>query len=91
MNVYPDGPAPYYSWSGPAVLGGEAEQWQTIKDEATAAVVDAGGTVTHHHAVGRMHRTGWDRQRPELFAEVLKAAKGQLDPNSILNPGVLIG
>ena len=89
-HVYPDGPAPYYSWSGPAALGGEAAQWQTIKDEATAAVVDAGGTVTHHHAVGRMHRPGWDRQRPELFAEVLKAAKGRLDPNGILNPGVLI-
>ena len=55
-----------------------------------AAVVDAGGTVTHHHAVGRMHRPGWDRQRPELFAEVLKAAKRRLDPNGILNPGVLI-
>lgn len=90
-HVYPDGPAPYYSWSGPAALGGEAAQWRTIKDEATAAVVDAGGTVTHHHAVGRMHRPGWDRQRPELFAEVLKAAKERLDPNGILNPGVLIG
>ena len=89
-HVYPDGPAPYYSWSGPAAVGGEAAQWQTIKDEATAVVVDAGGTVTHHHAVGRMHRPGWDRQRPELFAEVLKAAKGRLDPNGILNPGVLI-
>ena len=89
-HVYPDGPAPYYSWNGAAALGGEAEQWQAIKDEATAAVVDAGGTVTHHHAVGRMHRPGWDRQRPDLFAEVLKAAKGRLDPNGILNPGVLI-
>ena len=89
-HVYPDGPAPYYSWNGRAALGGEAEQWRAIKDEATAAVVDAGGTVTHHHAVGRMHRPGWDRQRPDLFAEVLKAAKGRLDPNGILNPGVLI-
>ena len=89
-HVYPDGPAPYYTWSGPAAVGGEAAQWQTIKDEAMAAVVEAGGTVTHHHAVGRMHRPGWDRQRPELFAQVLRAAKRQLDPNGILNPGVLI-
>ena len=89
-HVYPDGPAPYYTWSGPAAIGGEAEQWQTIKDAANAAVVECGGTVTHHHAVGRMHRPGWDRQRPELFAAALRAVKARLDPNGILNPGVLI-
>lgn len=77
-----------FPWS---TVGGWVAQWRTIKDEATAAVVDAGGTVTHHHAVGRMHRPGWDRQRPKLFAAVLKAAKERLDPNGILNPGVLIG
>ena len=58
-HVYPDGPAPYYTFSGAARPGAEAEQWQAIKDEAMAAVVDAGGTVTHHHAVGRMHRPAW--------------------------------
>ena len=89
-HVYPDGPAPYYTFNGAARLGAEAEQWRTIKDEAMAAVVDAGGTVTHHHAVGRMHRPAWDRQRPELFGEALKAVKRRLDPNGILNPGVLV-
>lgn len=89
-HVYPDGPAPYYTFNGAAQPGAENEQWQTIKDEALAAVVDAGGTVTHHHAVGRMHRPAWDRQRPELFGEALKAVKRRLDPNGILNPGVLV-
>ena len=89
-HVYPDGPAPYYTFNGAARLGAEAEQWRTIKDEAMAAVVDAGGTVTHHHAVGRMHRPAWDRQRPELFGEALTAVKRRLDPNGILNPGVLV-
>ncbi len=89
-HVYPDGPAPYYSFSGVARLGAEHEQWQVIKDEATAAVVDAGGTVTHHHAVGRMHRAGWEDQHPPLYAQALKAMKRSLDPNGILNPGVLI-
>ena len=88
-HVYPDGPAPYYSFAGPAAPGGEAEQWQIIKDEAMAAVVEAGGTVTHHHAVGRMHKPGWRRQRPELFETALRAVKQSLDPRSILNPGVL--
>lgn len=89
-HVYPDGPAPYYTFAGPAAIGSEAAQWQTIKDEAMAAVVDAGGTVTHHHAVGRMHKPGWRQQRPDLFAAGLGALKARLDPNGILNPGVLL-
>ena len=59
-----------------------------------AAYLDAeianGGTVTHHHAVGRDHRPWYDRQRPPLFAAALKAAKATLDPQALLNPGVLI-
>jgi len=89
-HVYPDGPAPYYSFAGVADLGAEFEQWQIIKAEAIQAVVEAGGTVTHHHAVGRMHRTGWEAQHPPLYAEALRAMKHRLDPNGILNPGVLI-
>jgi alkyldihydroxyacetonephosphate synthase len=90
-HVYPDGPAPYYTWSGFGRQGSELTMWQEIKDAANAAVVDAGGTATHHHAVGRMHRpNAYDRQRPDLFAEALRAAKRALDPGAILNPGVLI-
>ena len=89
-HVYVDGPAPYYSFNGPVTPGGEADAWQHIKDTATQAVVDAGGTSTHHHAVGRMHRPGYDRQVPETFKSALRAMKRELDPNGILNPGVLI-
>ena len=90
-HAYTDGPAPYYTFSGLGTPGAEAEQWQAIKDAATAAVNANGGTVTHHHAVGRLHRPGgYDEQRPELFADALRAAKKAVDPNGILNPGVLI-
>ena len=88
-HVYPDGPAPYYTFSGLGTPGGEAEQWQAIKDAASAAIIKAGGTITHHHAVGRMHAAGWSEQRPDLFESVLRSAKQSLDPNGILNPGVL--
>ena len=57
---------------------------------ATDAVIAVGGTSTHHHAVGRMHRDGYERQRPEPFARALRAAKRELDPSGVLNPGVLI-
>ena len=89
-HVYPDGPAPYYTWFGMGPQGSELSQWAEIKHAAGEAVADAGGTITHHHAVGRMHRPQYDRQRPDLFADALRAAKRTLDPNGILNPGVLI-
>lgn len=89
-HVYPDGPAPYFTFAGVARDGAEFTQWQEIKAESMAAVIEAGGTVTHHHAVGRMHRPGWERQRPTPFGEVLRSIKRTLDPNGILNPGVLI-
>ena len=89
-HVYVDGPAPYYSFRGKVPIGGELEIWQAIKDAAVDAVIDAGGTVTHHHAVGRMHRDGWRRQRPAPFEAVLRAAKASLDPAGVLNPGVLL-
>jgi alkyldihydroxyacetonephosphate synthase len=89
-HVYPDGPAPYFTVMAPAVRGGEVEQWDEIKAAASEAVIEGGGTITHHHAVGRDHRPWYDRQRPAPFAAALRAAKAELDPNAILNPGVLI-
>jgi alkyldihydroxyacetonephosphate synthase len=89
-HVYPDGPAPYFTVMAPAVRGGEVEQWDEIKSAAGEAVIEGGGTITHHHAVGRDHRPWYDRQRPAPFAAALRAAKAELDPAGILNPGVLI-
>ncbi|MCZ2109041.1 MAG: FAD-binding oxidoreductase, partial [Dehalococcoidia bacterium] len=70
--------------------GAELEIWSAIKQAASDAVIAGGGTITHHHAVGRDHRPWYDEQRPPLFAEALRAAKKTLDPAGILNPGVLI-
>jgi alkyldihydroxyacetonephosphate synthase len=89
-HVYPDGPAPYFTVMAPAVRGGEVEQWDEVKAAAAEAVIEAGGTITHHHAVGRDHRPWYDRQRPPPFAAALRAAKAELDPAGMLNPGVLI-
>ena len=88
--MYPDGLAPYFTFHARGRHGALIEQWRAIKSAALDAVIDAGGTVTHHHAVGRDHRPWYDRQRPPLFAEALKAAKRAVDPRGLLNPGVLI-
>jgi len=89
-HVYPDGVAPYFTVLAPAIRRGEVEQWDEIKAAVSEAIIDAGGTITHHHAVGRDHRPWYDRQRPAPFAAALRAAKAELDPAAILNPGVLI-
>ena len=89
-HVYPDGPAPYYTVLAPGRRGSELEQWAEIKAAASEVLATQGGTITHHHAVGRDHRPWYDRQRPDLFATALTAAKAALDPQKILNPGVLL-
>jgi len=86
--VYPDGPAPYYTFGGLGTEGGEAEQWRQVKDAANRAVIEAGGTITHHHGVGRLHKKGWETQTPDLFRAGFTAVKNRLDPNGILNPGL---
>jgi alkyldihydroxyacetonephosphate synthase len=88
--VYPDGPAPYYTVVAPGRAGAELEQWAAVKEAASEALLRLGGTITHHHSVGRYHRPWYDRQRPELFAEALRGAKRVLDPAGVMNPGVLI-
>ena len=89
-HVYPDGPAPYYSILAPGHRGSQLTQWDDIKSTVSDAVIRAGGTITHHHAVGRDHRPWYDAQRPEPFATALRAAKRALDPAGVLNPGVLL-
>jgi alkyldihydroxyacetonephosphate synthase len=88
--LYPDGPAPYYTVLAQARQGAEIEQWAEIKAAASDALIAGGGTITHHHAVGRYHRPWYDRERPPLFAEAYRATRRVLDPEGIMNPGVLV-
>lgn len=88
-HVYPDGPAPYFTFLGRGTRGGELEVWSELKALACDTLAKAGGTITHHHSVGRAHRPWFDRERPELFAACLRAVKRELDPSGVLNPGVL--
>ncbi|MEU9689853.1 FAD-binding oxidoreductase [Amycolatopsis japonica] len=90
-HVYPDGPAPYYGIYAAGRWGSTVAQWDEIKTAVSEAIAGHGGTITHHHAVGRDHRPWYDRQRPDPFAAAITAAKSALDPAGILNPGVLIG
>ena len=89
-HVYPDGPAPYFSLVAPSRFGSELAIWADVKAVASDAVLAGGGTITHHHAVGRDHDAWYRRQRPEPFGRALAAVKRELDPASVMNPGVLV-
>ncbi|MEU6619969.1 FAD-binding oxidoreductase [Streptomyces litmocidini] len=89
-HVYPDGAAPYFTVAVAGRPGDEVEVWDDIKAVAGEILHRHRATITHHHAVGRDHRAGYDLQRPEPFALALRAAKDALDPHRILNPGVLL-
>ncbi|MBM4361708.1 MAG: FAD-binding oxidoreductase, partial [Deltaproteobacteria bacterium] len=89
-HAYPDGAAPYYTVLAPARPGEEEEQWDTIKHAVTSAMLEQGGTTTHHHAVGRDCVRFAERERGPLVGLTLSAMKRALDPRGILNPGVLL-
>ena len=88
-HVYETGCSLYFTVAAP---GGEAplETWQEAKAAATQAMVDAGATVTHHHAVGSDHRPWFAAEIGPVGVQVLRAVKHELDPAGILNPGVMI-
>ena len=91
-HAYPDGVAPYFTFATRAADGSVASAlaaWCDIKRAANEAVVSRGGTITHHHAVGRDHRSGYDREVDSLVRQMLAAAKQVVDPRCVLNPGVL--
>jgi alkyldihydroxyacetonephosphate synthase len=90
-HAYPDGAAPYFTVIAPSRHGSQVAMWDEIKRAASEALLVSGGTITHHHAVGRDHRPWYDRQRPDAFATALRAAKAAVDPSGVLNPGVLLG
>jgi len=90
-HSYPDGLAPYFTFGAFAKPSTMIDIWREIKLATNEICISKGGTVTHHHAVGRDHRpNGYDNQRPDLFKDILTAAKSKVDPNGIMNPGVLI-
>lgn len=90
-HAYPDGASLYYTFIARARRGEELEQWRAAKRAASEAIVAAGGTITHHHAVGRDHAPYMAAEVGETGLEVLRAVKERLDPAGIMNPEKLLG
>jgi alkyldihydroxyacetonephosphate synthase len=88
-HLYPAGAALYFTVVC-AQTDDPIAQWTRAKAAATRAILDSGGTVTHHHAVGRDHAAGLAEEIGALGLDTLRAAKTALDPAAILNPGILL-
>jgi alkyldihydroxyacetonephosphate synthase len=89
-HAYPDGASLYFTFVARARHGAELEQWGAVKRAASEAIVEAGGTITHHHAIGRDHLPYMQAEIGGVGIEALRAVKERLDPAGIMNPGKLI-
>jgi alkyldihydroxyacetonephosphate synthase len=89
-HLYPNGASLYFTFIAAQEQGAELDQWRAAKSAATDAIVSTGGTITHHHAVGRDHSAWLPREIGHLGVELLRSVKERLDPKGIMNPGKLI-
>jgi len=89
-HAYPDGASLYFTFIARGRRGAELEQWAAVKRAACEAIVAHGGTITHHHAVGRDHAPYMKAEVGETGLELLRAAKERLDPSGIMNPAKLL-
>jgi alkyldihydroxyacetonephosphate synthase len=89
-HVYETGASLYFTFIARQREGEEIEQWRTVKRAASRAIVDGGGTITHHHAVGRDHAPWMEDEVGRQGVATLRALKAELDPAGIMNPGKLL-
>ncbi|MDX1600490.1 MAG: FAD-binding oxidoreductase [Anaerolineales bacterium] len=65
--------------------------WKQLKRAAVAAILDSGGTISHHHGIGTDHREYLAEEKGALALRSLEAARRTFDPQGWLNPGKLLG
>ncbi|KAI9023979.1 FAD linked oxidase domain-containing protein [Hyaloraphidium curvatum] len=92
-HLYTDGPAPYYTVAASSTgTDGESmlAQWRKLKKLFSDGLAETGGTITHHHAVGKDHQPWYAREKGKEWVNLLKGIKGILDPAAVLNPGTIL-
>jgi alkyldihydroxyacetonephosphate synthase len=89
-HLYPSGASLYFTFIARQEAGAELDQWRAAKTAACDAIAAAGGTITHHHAVGTDHRAWMPAEIGQLGIDALRAVKDRLDPTGIMNPGKLL-
>jgi alkyldihydroxyacetonephosphate synthase len=88
-HLYETGASLYFTFIATQREGDEIGQWRAVKEAASRAIVEGGGTITHHHAVGRDHAQWMAQEIGDGGLAALAAVKAELDPTGIMNPGKL--
>jgi alkyldihydroxyacetonephosphate synthase len=86
-HIYRDGASLYFTFMAPMVRGREIEQWLAVKDAASKAINECGGTISHHHGIGYEHSSWWKAEFGERGYALLRGVKQAVDPRCIMNPG----
>jgi alkyldihydroxyacetonephosphate synthase len=89
-HVYETGASLYTTVLAVADADDRVGQWRRAKEAVSEAIVAGGGTITHHHAIGRDHAPWLGREIGDVGMGILRAVKDEVDPHGICNPGVLI-
>jgi alkyldihydroxyacetonephosphate synthase len=89
-HLYETGASLYFTFLAARRAEDEIGQWHTVKEAASRAITRGGGTITHHHAVGRDHAMWMDEEVGSTGIAALRALKAELDPAGIMNPGKLM-
>jgi alkyldihydroxyacetonephosphate synthase len=89
-HLYETGASLYFTFIARQREGEEIAQWRRVKEAASRAITEGGGTITHHHAVGVDHAPWMDAEVGEGGVRALRALKDELDPTGIMNPGKLL-
>ncbi|HYM58300.1 MAG TPA: FAD-binding oxidoreductase [Solirubrobacteraceae bacterium] len=88
-HLYATGASLYFTVLARQDPADPAGQWRRAKAAASDAIVAAGGTITHHHAVGRDHTPWLGAELGGLGLELLRAMRERCDPAGVMNPGKL--
>ncbi len=89
-HVYPTGCCLYFTFLARQEPGALIGQWERVKRSACEAIVEAGGTITHHHGVGADHRRYLKREDGKTGIRMIRSAKAAIDPTGVMNPGKLV-
>jgi alkyldihydroxyacetonephosphate synthase len=91
-HIYPSGSSLYttYMFRSTADPDETLDRWRRLKGAASRAIVEAGGTISHQHGIGRDHAAYLAAEKGELGIAVLADVARRFDPDGIMNPGVLL-
>ena len=90
-HVYENGANLYFTFISPMEKGNEREDFENFYQGLVNTIVQNGGSLSHHHGVGRTLGPRMEEQIGKTAMNAMRAVKKYFDPNNIMNPGGMLG